>query len=80
MLAAADRIQYRSMILIYLVLGQPRFTEFDAHYFPEAAVPLTRLSEPRNYSTVAEPENPISLKALWTSLQSISPSPRLTQK
>lgn len=54
-LEACDRIHYRSMILIYLVLAQPRFTEFDAHYFPEADVPITRLSEPRNYSTVADP-------------------------
>jgi protoporphyrinogen oxidase len=54
-LEACRHVQYRSMLLIYLVLGQPRFTEFDAHYFPEADVPLTRLSEPRNYSTVAAP-------------------------
>jgi protoporphyrinogen oxidase len=27
------------------------YTTFDAHYFPEADVPLTRLSEPANYRT-----------------------------
>jgi protoporphyrinogen oxidase len=43
------------MILIYLVLGQERFSEYDAHYFPETDVPITRMSEPRNYSTVAQP-------------------------
>jgi protoporphyrinogen oxidase len=52
---AANGIQFRSMILIYLVLGQRRFSEFDAHYFPETEVPITRMSEPRNYSTVADP-------------------------
>ena len=52
---AGRRIKYRAMVLIYLVLAQPQFTEFDAHYFPEAEVRLTRLSEPKNYSATAEP-------------------------
>src|SRR5262249_33220445 len=52
---ACDRIRFRSMILVYLVLAQGQFTEFDAHYFPEVDVPITRLSEPKNYSTAAEP-------------------------
>lgn len=46
----AEGLGYRGMILIYLVLGTRQFTEFDAHYFPEREVPITRLSEPRNYS------------------------------
>jgi protoporphyrinogen oxidase len=41
------------MILIYLVLEQPRFSEFDAHYFPDDAIPISRLSEPPNYSGAA---------------------------
>jgi protoporphyrinogen oxidase len=56
-LAATQRIRYRSMILIYLVLAQERFTEYDAHYFPEAEVPITRMSEPRNYSLAEEPRD-----------------------
>jgi len=52
---AASRIRYRGMILIYLVLEQDRFTEYDAHYFPEYAVPISRLSEPKNYSASTEP-------------------------
>jgi ubiquinone/menaquinone biosynthesis C-methylase UbiE len=43
-------MSHRAMILIYLVLEQPQFTPFDAHYFPEANLALTRLSEPKNYS------------------------------
>jgi protoporphyrinogen oxidase len=43
------------MILIYLVLDQDHFTEFDAHYFPETEIPISRLSEPKNYSKVSEP-------------------------
>src|SRR6185295_6202425 len=48
-------IEYRAMILIYLVLDQNQFTPFDAHYFPEAAIRLTRLSEPKNYADTTEP-------------------------
>jgi hypothetical protein len=32
------------MILIYLVLEQDQFTEYDAHYFPEEAIPMSRMS------------------------------------
>ncbi len=55
-LAAVARIRYRGLILIYLVLEQDRFTEFDAHYFPELSIPIARLSEPKNYSASAEPK------------------------
>ncbi len=55
-LAAARGLESRAMVLVYLVVGRPRYTEYDAHYFPGEDVPLTRLSEPRNYSGVAEPE------------------------
>ena len=53
---AASRIRFRGMILIYLVLEQQQFTEYDAHYFPEYAVPISRLSEPKNYSASTEPK------------------------
>src|SRR5438128_6477776 len=56
-LQAGGEISYRAMILIYLVLEQPQWTEFDAHYFPEADIKLTRLSEPKNYSVASEPKN-----------------------
>ena len=49
-LAAADSLRYRAMLLIYLVLETDRFSEYDAHYFPGADVAITRLSEPKNYS------------------------------
>src|SRR5207248_4018797 len=52
---AANQISFRSMILIYLVLEQDQFTEYDAHYFPEQSVAISRLSEPKNYSSIAEP-------------------------
>ncbi len=54
-LEAAGHIRYRGMVLVYLVLEQDQFTEYDAHYFPELAVPIARLSEPKNYSAATEP-------------------------
>jgi protoporphyrinogen oxidase len=55
-LDASHRIEFRAMILIYLVLDQEQWTPFDAHYFPETEIKLTRLSEPKNYSGRNEPE------------------------
>lgn len=48
-LDAARALDYRAMILIYAVLEQTQFSEYDAHYFPETDIPITRLSEPKNY-------------------------------
>ncbi|MGE5262798.1 MAG: protoporphyrinogen/coproporphyrinogen oxidase [Acidobacteriota bacterium] len=56
-LRAAESIRYRAMILIYLMVEQNRFSEYDAHYFPEQDIPITRLSEPKNYSGEAGPRN-----------------------
>jgi len=54
-LSAASQIDFRGMILIYLVLEEKQFTEYDAHYFPEESIPISRLSEPKNYSGTATP-------------------------
>jgi protoporphyrinogen oxidase len=43
------------MVLVYLTLDTEQFTEFDAHYFPETSIRMTRLSEPKNYSLTARP-------------------------
>ncbi len=53
--SAVGQIRYRSMVLVYLELDQDRFTEFDAHYFPDATVRITRLSETKNYAARTEP-------------------------
>lgn len=54
-LEAARNLEYRAMILIYLVLDQDQFTEYDAHYFPESAIAISRLSEPKNYNVAEKP-------------------------
>lgn len=60
---AAGSLEYRSMLLIYLQLPEDRFSEFDAHYFPEAAVSITRMSEPKNYVGGAHPHGRTTLCA-----------------
>lgn len=73
--AAADQVGYRAMILVYLHLDIDRFHETDAHYFPEASIVMTRMSEPKNYFGSTEPPGRTTLCAeipcqvgaeLWT--------------
>ena len=52
---AAESLEFRSMLLVYLTLEQDRFTEFDAHYFPGEEFRFTRVSEPKNYAAAEEP-------------------------
>ncbi|WP_284163830.1 FAD-dependent oxidoreductase [Frigidibacter sp. SD6-1] len=54
--AAAKAIRFRGMILVYLILKTDRFTEYDAHYFPELSMPLSRMSEPKNYNSATGPK------------------------
>jgi protoporphyrinogen oxidase len=58
-LDAARQIEFRAMILIYLVLEQDRFTEYDAHYFPEPDILISRLSEPKNYGLTGGPNRTV---------------------
>lgn len=44
----------RAMVLVYLVVERPRYTPFDAHYFPGLDTPVSRISEPKNYRTSAD--------------------------
>jgi protoporphyrinogen oxidase len=49
-LAAAGRLRFRAMVLVYLVHeGRRPWTPFDAHYLPGPETPVTRISEPANY-------------------------------
>jgi protoporphyrinogen oxidase len=53
--ATLDSLRYRAMVLVYLSAPTDRWTPFDAHYFPEADVAFTRISEPKNYREGADP-------------------------
>jgi protoporphyrinogen oxidase len=46
---AAARMTTRAMTFVYLALPAAQWTPFDAHYFPELDVPMSRVSEPKNY-------------------------------
>ncbi|MXZ68908.1 MAG: FAD-dependent oxidoreductase [Acidimicrobiia bacterium] len=50
-----DQLEYRAMILVYLAVPADRYTPFDAHYFPEPDIPMTRVSEPKNYRSGPDP-------------------------
>ena len=50
-----DELDFRAMLLVYLVLDVDRYTPFDAHYLPEAWTPVTRVSEPKNYRDGDDP-------------------------
>jgi protoporphyrinogen oxidase len=54
-LAAAESLSFRSMLLVYIVLALDRYTPYDAHYLPEASTPVTRISEPKNYRDGDDP-------------------------
>ena len=53
---AAKAIRFRGMILVYLILETDQFTEYDAHYFPELSIPISRMSEPKNYNSATGPK------------------------
>jgi len=46
---AATRLHFRALVLVYLVHQGGRWTPYDAHYFPGAETPVSRISEPANY-------------------------------
>jgi protoporphyrinogen oxidase len=46
----------RAMVLVYVVVGVDRYTQFDAHYLPGAETAISRLSEPKNYRDGSDPE------------------------
>jgi protoporphyrinogen oxidase len=50
-----ERPAHRGVVLVYVVVDRPRWTEFDAHYVGDPAVPFARLSEPKNYRDGPDP-------------------------
>jgi protoporphyrinogen oxidase len=53
-LAAAGRLTFRAMVLVYVVHRGGRWSPYDAHYLPGPETPVTRLSEPANYRVSAD--------------------------
>src|SRR6266545_2186120 len=57
LLAAAGRLDFRAMLLVYLVLDGGRYSPYDAHYLPDPGTPVTRVSEPTNYRDGDDPRD-----------------------
>ena len=53
-LAAAGKLTFRAMVLVFIEHHGGRWTTYDAHYLPGLETPVTRLSEPANYRTSDE--------------------------
>ena len=51
---AGNHLETRAMVLVYLALPLAQWTPYDAHYFPERDVLVSRVSEPKNYRDSAE--------------------------
>lgn len=49
-------LRHRGVRLVYLALDVPRYSEWDAHYVADIAVPFARLSEPKNYRDGPDPK------------------------
>jgi len=57
----AHRLRFRHLILVALFLEQASVTANASVYFPEAHIPFTRISEPRNRSAQLAPPGKTSL-------------------
>jgi protoporphyrinogen oxidase len=68
-LASACALKFRAMILIYLVLDAEQFTEYDAHYFPDLNIAITRLSEPKHYGLAKNPGRTVLCAELPCSME-----------
>ena len=49
----SNELTHRAMVLLYVVVDQAQYTEFDAHYIPDSDSIISRISEPKNYSDVS---------------------------
>ena len=59
--AAAERLRFRHVLLVVLVLNCPRLSNNASLYFPEPDVPFTRAYEPKNRSAAMAPADRTSL-------------------
>lgn len=54
-LDSIQKITYRAMVLLYMVIDDDRFQPYDAHYFPDDKIVFSRISEPKCYYDGKEP-------------------------
>lgn len=58
---AVSQLRFRDLCLVFLLLAKPKVTDDTWIYFPEKAIPFTRLHEPKNWSTAMTPDGKTSL-------------------
>jgi protoporphyrinogen oxidase len=56
-LAASKAMRHRSMAFVYLILNRPKLTDDHWIYLPEDSITVHRLSEYKNFSPFAAPED-----------------------
>jgi len=62
-LLQAKKLSYRNMILVALMLNRESVAKVATVYFPDAAIPFTRIYEPKNRSMYMSPAGKTSLVA-----------------
>lgn len=62
-LALADRVKFRHVILTAWFVARPSITPYASVYFPDETAPFTRVFEPRNRSHLMSPHDRTSLVA-----------------
>lgn len=62
-LALADAVRFRHVVLAVWFLARPSVTPYATVYFPDRATPFTRVYEPRNRSAAMAPRDHTSLIA-----------------
>jgi protoporphyrinogen oxidase len=60
-LAAANSLQFRAMVFLYLTIDKPSVSDDHWIYFPERHVIFNRISEMKNFTPLAAPEGKTSL-------------------
>jgi protoporphyrinogen oxidase len=62
-LQAAEKIQFRNVVLVFFALNKKTVTPYGSLYFPQSCFPFTRVYEPRNRSNLMAPTGQTSLVA-----------------
>jgi len=62
-LAVAEKIQFRALILVVVFLRKPFATESISIHFPDVRIPFTRIHEPKKRSKYMAPDDQTSLVA-----------------
>lgn len=60
-LAAAEKLKFRSQVYLFITINKPRVTRDNWVYFPDKEIPFGRFHEPKNFSEKMSPPGKTSL-------------------